>query len=65
MKTLELTQDACDMLCKCVTHKIECLLDKNTYLKDVRDEYKDVRDEYEKNLIEIGKLKTLRDYIES
>ena len=58
MRTLELTQDACDMICKCIAYKIESILNENTYLEDVPDEY-------DRNLIEICKLQTLMNYIES
>lgn len=58
MRTLELTQDSCDMICKCIAYKIESILNENTYIEDVSDEY-------DRNLIEIGKLTTLLNYLES
>lgn len=67
MKTLELTQDACDMICKCIKHRME-------YLQTINDVYVDTEEglwsneivkAYNDNCESIAKLQTLMNYIES
>ena len=68
MNTLELPNDACEMLCKCISHRIEYLRTINKVYWDVKEKEgwdDEVRDEYYDNHYEIVKLQTLKNYIES
>lgn len=58
MKTFEFTEEVTKIICECVTYRIDGLIDENTYIEDMPDEY-------ERNLIEIGKLTTILNYLES
>lgn len=64
MKTLELTKDACDMLSQCIKHRIDYLHETNrVFLSGSFDDV--VADKCAQNIVTIGKLKTLLDYINS
>lgn len=64
MKKLELTKEHCDMLSKCIKHRIDYLHETNrVFLSGSFDD--DVADKCAQNIVAIGKLKTLLDYINS
>lgn len=64
MKTLELTKDTCDILSQCIRHRIDYLHETNRVFMD--GAYDDlVKEKFAQNIVKIGKLKTLLDYINS
>lgn len=68
MKTFELTQDAIDMLCECIRHRIGYLDTINkAYVESRKEEVwcDEIVKTYNKNVTDIVKLQTLLCYLES
>lgn len=64
MKTFEFTEESCDLLTQCIRHRIDYLHETNRiFMNGAYDDI--VKEKCSQNIVKIGKLKTLLNYINS